>query len=338
MPKAMNYKSNSVIYFRGDVSDRIFILKSGRVSLSSNDIETGQEVHEYIQTGEFFGVKSALGKYPREEDAVVLADSECVMFSVPEFEQLVSTNTRIIMKMLKVFSNQLRRIHVKVRNLLDSDEQGDSEVGLFRIGEYYLKKKQYNQAIYVLRRYIHHYPNGKLVADAKRQLSQAEDYAQKYGIGKGPSIQTAASTSTTASRSSLNADGAGGLTDMGQVYYNAVSIFSQQKYSDALREFKKIAEQSTDNEYSLKAMYEIGRCLFSMKQLEPAIRHFTGLIQKYPKIPELNDALYYIGRCYQDLGDRNRAASFYKKILSLPAVDEGTERKVKQAIRLLEAG
>ena len=338
MPKPMNYKANSVIYFRGDVSDRIFILKSGRVSLNSNDIETGQEVHDYIQTGEFFGVKSALGKYPREEDAVVLSDSECVMFSVPEFEQLVSSNTRIILKMLRVFSNQLRRMHVKVRNLLAMDEQVDPEVGLFRSGEYYLRKKQYDQAVYVLRRYIYHYPSGKLAGEAKRLLVTAEDYAHKYGAGKGPTIPASQAQAEAEPRAAAVKDGKKPLTAIGQLYYNAVNIFSQQNYSEALREFKKVADASPDSEYAVKSLFEMGRCLYALKQFEPTIRHFTSLIQKFPRMSELDDALYYIGRCYQDLGETQRAASFYKKILSLPSIDEGTERKVKQAIRLLEAG
>ena len=41
-----------------------------------------------------------------------------MVFSVPEFEQLATKNTRIITKMLKVFSNQLRRIHKQVQTLL----------------------------------------------------------------------------------------------------------------------------------------------------------------------------------------------------------------------------
>ncbi|HRZ65266.1 MAG TPA: cyclic nucleotide-binding domain-containing protein, partial [Spirochaetia bacterium] len=100
MPKVGNYRANSVIYFQGDASDRVFILQSGRVSLNYSDIETGKEVHEIIQTGEFFGVKSALGKYPREENAVVLADAQVLVFSPPEFEVFAQANTRIIMKML----------------------------------------------------------------------------------------------------------------------------------------------------------------------------------------------------------------------------------------------
>jgi CRP-like cAMP-binding protein len=136
-PKSIQFKANSIIYFQGDLNEKIYILKSGRVSLKSTDIETGQEIQDMIQMGEFFGVRSALGKYPREETAIVLTPSVVIEFSVPEFEQLSAQNTRIIMKMLKVFSNQLRRIHNQVQNLLTANQEGlDPEEGLFKSGTY----------------------------------------------------------------------------------------------------------------------------------------------------------------------------------------------------------
>jgi CRP-like cAMP-binding protein len=137
MPKSVQFKANSIVYFKGDPNENIFILKSGKVVLKYNDIETGQELHELIQMGEFYGVKSALGKYPKEETALVLQDSEMLVFTVPEFEQVAMKNTRIIMKMLKVFSNQLRRIHKQVQNLLSTGGEHaavEPELGLFRIG------------------------------------------------------------------------------------------------------------------------------------------------------------------------------------------------------------
>jgi CRP-like cAMP-binding protein len=59
LPKPAVFKANSVVYFQGDVDERIYILKSGRIVLRSRDIETGQDINDLIQTGEFFGVKSA---------------------------------------------------------------------------------------------------------------------------------------------------------------------------------------------------------------------------------------------------------------------------------------
>jgi len=38
VPKATQYKTNSVIYFQGDVGDKIFILKAGKVLSKSNDL------------------------------------------------------------------------------------------------------------------------------------------------------------------------------------------------------------------------------------------------------------------------------------------------------------
>jgi len=135
MPKALQYRAGSVIYFQGDVADKIFILQSGKISLNYQDIETGQDIHYPVQPGEFFGVKSAMGRYPREETALVLQDAAVIAFTVPEFEQLATTNIRIVMKMLKVFSNQLRRIHKQVSNLMEKEEQQSPEIGLYIVCE-----------------------------------------------------------------------------------------------------------------------------------------------------------------------------------------------------------
>lgn len=329
----MSFKANSVIYFRGDISDKIYILKSGRVSLNSTDIETGQEIHDYIQTGEFFGVKSALGKYPREENAVVLSDSAVIMFTVPEFEALASQNTRIIMKMLKVFSNQLRRMHTKVSSLLADAKQVDPETGLFNAGQYCLSKKRYEQALYVFRRYLTYYPSGRMNAKATEYAQKAEQFLQEYGAGKGPNISGVASTPDEVNKPDRGRQ----LSDSAKEFYAAVSVFSQQKYMDALKAFKVIAENGTDEEYRIKSLFEIGRCYFSLKQFDACIKHYTGLIQRYPKIPELPDALYYVGQSYQEKGDTTRAGGFYKKIMSMPGAGDALMRKVRRAVKALEA-
>jgi len=326
----MNFKANSVIYFRGDVSDKIYILKSGRISLNSTDIETGQEIHDYIQTGEFFGVKSALGKYPREENAVVLSDTSVIMFTVPEFEQLVSQNTRIIMKMLKVFSNQLRRMHAKVSTLLAEEEQVNPEAGLFNIGQHYLSKKRYQQALYAFRRYLTYYPSGRFHAKANEFAQKAEQFAQQYGTGKGPNIE---GVETAGAAPGAKPESGKQLSDAAKEFYAAVSTFSQQKYAEALRAFKEIADTSMDEEYRIKSLFEMGRCFYSLGQYDACIKHFTGLIQRFPKIPELPDALYYVGQSYQEKGDSTRAQSFYKKITSMPGAGEALMRKVRRAIK-----
>lgn len=325
MPKAVRYHANSVVYFKGDMTDRIYILKSGKVSLNYNDIETGQEIHDLINTGEFFGVKSALGKYPREETAVVLSDATMVIFSVPEFEQLVLQNTRIIMKMLKVFSNQLRRMHKQVRNLISTENDGmDPEEGLYRIGQYYMNTGKYHQALYAFRRYITYYPSGTYSSDATSGIEMAESKLQ--GGGGSPAQYSGGSSMQTEEE----------LSDVAKKYYNAVSLYSQQNYSEAMKEFQEIINTGNSEEYGAKSHFEYGRCLFGLEQYDKCIQHYTQMIKRYPKHPDLRDALIYVGNCNEKLGDFAKAGSFYKKVISMSSESEVVYRKAKRALRQVE--
>jgi TolA-binding protein len=344
----MQYKANSIIFFKGDQSDRVYLLNSGKVTLNYLDIETGSEIHDLIKTGEFFGVKSALGRYPREETAQVLNDTTVVAFTVPEFEQLAMQNTRIIMKMLKVFSNQLREVHKQVQNLISTEEQLKPEIGLYGIGEYYLKNKRYTQALYALKRYLTFYPSGRYSAEATQRIQQAEDYLQRYGQGKGPGPEPEEAGAGSAPFPAAAAAGTGGrsagepakgeMSAVAKLYYNAVSLMSQQKYQDAFTQFKKIVSNGQDAEYSAKAQYEMSRCLYEQQQFDACIQSFSALIQRYPKHPDMREALFYVGKCYEAKKELSKARGFYNKILSLVKEDDPLARKVKKALRELQEG
>ncbi len=373
MPKALTYRTNSVIYFQGDPADKIYILQKGKVSLSYSDIETGADVREFIQTGEFFGVKSAMGKYPREENAIVLQDAGVLVFTVPEFEQFASQNIRIIMKMLKVFSNQLRRIHGQVENLLEKEDQANPETGLFKTGEYYLKNRLYSQAVYVFSRYLTYYPAGKMAREASKNLEVAESSLKRYGQGKGPApLMQGEGGGRPAGRPAApsrddDVDGFGGAADEdgfwpsdgGQAkaappppkqggpgkelsgaakqYYNAVSLFTQEKYKDAYQEFKKIVDAGEDDEYVAKACFEIARCLYFLGQIDSSLAQFSKMLQSYPRHPDIADALFYMGQAYEKKGDKPRASGFYKKILSMQLdEDESARIKAKRALKAIE--
>ncbi|MDR1429508.1 MAG: cyclic nucleotide-binding domain-containing protein [Spirochaetaceae bacterium] len=333
MPKALQFRAGSLIYFQGDTGELVYILQQGKVNLAYQDIETGEDIHDLVQPGEFFGVKSALGRYPREENAVAMQDSSLVAFSVPEFEKMAMANTRIIMKMLKVFSNQLRRLHKQVSNLMEKEETRNSEGGLFNVGQYYLKNKRFSQAKYVFGRYLTYYPSGRNAAQAAKFLEVAETSLIRYGNGKGPAPggPQVSPSEGTASRS-------GDMSDTAKAYYDAVSLISQEKYQQAYLSFKKIEDANNEPEYTAKSIYEIGRCLYLLGKYEDCIKHYTLMIAKYPKHPDLGDALFFMGQSYEKRGSKDQAAMFYKKILSLTASeDSATHIKAKRALKALEA-
>ena len=191
MPKTLQYKSGSLIYAKSDEADKIYILQSGKISLVYEHIESGEDVKDPVQPGDFFGVKSALGHYPREENAIVLSDSTVVAFSVPEFEIMALSNTEIIMKMLKGLSGQMRQIHIKVSKLLDKDEIKPDE-GLFAIGEKYMKLKRFAHAKYIFDRYLEYYPGSKkaAVASKNRQLAEISlEFSGTENIKEGSAVK-----------------------------------------------------------------------------------------------------------------------------------------------------
>jgi len=330
-PKAVHFRANSIIFFKGDLSDKVLVLNKGKVSLNYIDIETGQDIHEFIKVGEFFGVRSAMGRYAREETAVALQDSTIIALEVPEFEQVVSKNTRVIMKMLRVFSNQLRRNHNRVQSLLVSDEQIDPEDGLYRIGEYYLKERQYSQAIYSFNQYLVYYPSERYSDAAAKYLEIAEEHLGKYGQGKGPVPELPGFTPEIAKPESTRE-----LSATAQMYYDAVSLVSAEKYEEALRKFKTLVDKGLDEEYTSKARYEIGRCLHHMGQFKACIRVFTELIQAYPKHPDLIDALFFIATSNAKIGQDKTAKGLFRKILSMTSESDTLHTKVIKSLREME--
>jgi TolA-binding protein len=269
-----------------------------------------------------------MGKYPREETADVVVDSVVIVFSIPEFENLIYTNFRITLQMLKVFSNQLRRIHKQVSALLATNQQVDAEAGLFNIGQYYYKNGKYKQALYAFRRYLTYYPAGEHQAEAAEYLINIEKYPQ----GGGPVI-SAKSSASAAQKSQISSSSNSNSSD--QLYYDGMTLFSEEKYEDAIKLFKQYFTSNPEGESAVKALSGIGEALYFLKKYDDCIKHFTALIQKYPKDPALPEFLFNLGRVYAAKKDTSRAESFFNKVISMTEDGSEIKRKAKKVLKKL---
>ncbi|QEN07304.1 cyclic nucleotide-binding domain-containing protein [Oceanispirochaeta crateris] len=312
-PKAISFKANSIVYFKGDKGENVYILQKGQVSLNYLDIQTGQEMHDFVQTGEFFGVKAAFGRYPHDETAVVMVDSTVIQFSVDDFEQLLSSNSRIILKMLKVFSNQLRRIHKQVRSLMSVDEQVDAEKGLFSVGEYYFNNKKHLQAADAFNRYLIYYPAGRFVDEVRRKIEYAES--------RKDSDDSLPPASDPPPKAEYTIEKAVALRDSGN-------------YLGALKIFIKVSQ--INPEHKLFAEFEAGICIFKLKKGNEAIKHFTTILKQNPAHSRMGEALYYIGKSYIIENDHEKARSFLNKCSSL--LEDGCPEQRDAALILEQLG
>ncbi len=303
MPKAVQYKPNSVVYFAGDVDDRVYLLQRGRIALTSTDIETGKQVTEYIKEGEFFGVKSALGHFPREESVMVLTDSIVLAFSTPEFESFVQNNTRIILKMLKVFSNQLRHIHHQTESMLHSEQQTNPEDGLYSVSKVFYSSQQYRAAAEVAERYLRLYPAGRHVDELKQIARSADAAGRSFGGGGGGARENEGGRRVTGGP--VGNDPTLALT-------LAQGLEGQEKWDEAYKQYHSVLEAGDSPELG-KASVGAARCLYEQEEYIRCVQLLTQFIAKEPKSLQMGEVLMYMGMAYQRMDQLDKAKAFYSK-------------------------
>jgi len=347
-PVSRVYKAGSIIYFEGDKAETVFVLQTGIVLLTYLSAEGAGEVRENIKSGEFFGVKSALGRFPREETATVLADATTMVMTVAEFEQLVLQNHKLVMKMLKVFSNQLRRIGKSIQTRMGTADSEPPGTGLFNIGENYLKSKKFNQALYAYQKYLQYYPDGEYATICLQRVEMAQSGAATgYAVASdgssfvsqpAPKAGPAAVQADAAAEPAAALDGDSGI-GIAKRYFDAFSLYSSEKYEEAYKLYRSILDTAGggDDEYVEKTYFDIGRCLFNMNKPQDAITQLTAMIKSFPNSQNLKPALFHIGKCHAMLGDNEKAKGFYNKVRMMPP-NESINKRAQKAIEELGGG
>ena len=198
MPKAMSYTKGSIIYFEGDIDDRVFILQKGHVVITTTDVETKLQTSEQIKQGEFFGVKSAIGHFPREETVMTLDEAVCISMTSQEFENLFSNNKQLIMKMLRVFSNQLRQIHKKTESVMNNNENFNQMDGLLGVARAFYSDEKWQSCEDVCKTYLRLYPTEANNKEVKEMLLKSSAYVKK-GISSADAIEETAPSATGSS-------------------------------------------------------------------------------------------------------------------------------------------
>lgn len=183
MPKLVNFSKGSIVYFEDDKDDKIYILQSGTIILTSIDPETKITVTNQVKPGEFFGVKSVLGRFPREETATVLQDSQVIALTVPEFEKNFSGNKQIIMKMLRVFSAQLRQIHKRIEQILNSTPESP-QAGMLAVAKSFFEDEEFVSCYDVCLKYLKRFPQSPYIEHVKKLFAASQMYLEKRGMPK----------------------------------------------------------------------------------------------------------------------------------------------------------
>ncbi len=376
------YKSGSIIYFEGDKSEYIYILKTGKVFLTTIKLDTGEEYKEEVRQGEFFGVKSALGKYPREDTAQTVGNTTVLVLTPADFERLVLKNANVVKKMLRVFSNQLRRIVKMERSVLGETEIVNPDAELFKIGEYYYKAGVVKHAQYAYKRYMEYYPDGEKAALAMKRIrgidagepappdigghdagpatappkqaaaepdfsfdepdqskekdmidfddSSHDDEAPSRGAGGGTSLSSEMDDffADTKSPGLDDLDAEVTLSDSPRDLNDAADTsFGRGNYPMALELYQKIISlnrTASPEEKKLyeKAHFDAGRCYMEMGKPKEGLDLMSKVLRNFTGSPYLKPAIYHIGMIFESVNQREKAITYYNKVLNMSPKDK----------------
>jgi TolA-binding protein len=334
------YKSGSIIYFENDRSEYIYILKSGRVLLTYTKIDTGEEVKEEVRQGEFFGVKSALGKYPREETAQTIGETSVLVLNMGDFERMILRNVNVVRKMLRVFSNQLRRLGKTVRTVLGETDNVNPDVELFRIGEHYFKAGDFNKATYAFKKYMEYYPNtdySKLAMDRIKTISSGGGYTSS------PSAKSSKEDNLTDFSMDNDSDDVFSFDDKpalkkeekpdfsfdsepenpslaSELSSEMDDFLSDDNTLDDFGDFDFDGGASAKSEPTLKERFEVGHSSFKMDNYKDALTVFSEIIDegvpgKPIEVKIYIDAYFYTAVSYFNLKKYKEAMTHFGEII-----------------------
>ncbi|MDR2470617.1 MAG: cyclic nucleotide-binding domain-containing protein, partial [Treponema sp.] len=174
----VNYKKDSYVVVEGKPNaDRFFIIREGKVRLFK-DVEVVEEEGSVLGPGDFFGVVSSMSSHSQIETAQAMTDVTLISVMKEQYSQLIQQNAPVAMKIILQFSKRMRYLDEALTRLTLKSNAEEDPSHLYKVGEYYTRQSQYNQAFYAYNRYIKHCPGGENVNKARELLMKIAPYAK----------------------------------------------------------------------------------------------------------------------------------------------------------------
>ena len=121
MTRVKTVKRRQPIYLPGDTSDKVYLLKSGRVKIS-RVTEDGKEFTLVIlEPGEVFGELEVLEGTPRDTMAEGIDDVELLVMDRVGFQRILRMNPDLMFEWTKHIGNRLKKIESRIEDLVFRD-------------------------------------------------------------------------------------------------------------------------------------------------------------------------------------------------------------------------
>jgi CRP-like cAMP-binding protein/AmiR/NasT family two-component response regulator len=103
----VEYKKKQVIYSEGQHPNKLFYIESGKIKIYKSSDSGKELITNLLSPGEFFGYASLIENKVYEEFAETLEESSIRIIPRKEFEELISNNHEIALKVIKLLANNI---------------------------------------------------------------------------------------------------------------------------------------------------------------------------------------------------------------------------------------
>lgn len=173
--KTVSYKAGTYIYVeeQTDYSEFYIVRQGTLIEENPLNVLTGEE-DQIIKVGDFFGVLDCMSRRPRLSSIKVISDTVLIVIRSDQFESLITQMAPVAMKIIRYFSNKLRKYNTILSkytaNALSTSSRTVTN-NFYTLGEYYQNQGQLNIAGYAYQKYLSHNPTGEYIQKATEALA-----------------------------------------------------------------------------------------------------------------------------------------------------------------------
>ncbi|MDZ7291243.1 MAG: tetratricopeptide repeat protein [candidate division KSB1 bacterium] len=103
-----------------------------------------------------------------------------------------------------------------------------------------------------------------------------------------------------------------------QRYDEALNLYKQRRYHDAIAAFQALlaeSDKSSYADYADNCQYWIGECYYGLGKFQQAIAEFEKVFT-FVRSNKSDAALFMLGRCYERMGEREQARSEFEQLIA----------------------
>lgn len=111
------FMTGETVFAEGEEGDRMYVLLEGAVELRKK-VGKGETVLKTVATvNDFFGEMALVDDRPRSASAVAVKSTRLLVIDGPTFENMILTNGKFALKIIKVLSDRIRHSNSTIETL-----------------------------------------------------------------------------------------------------------------------------------------------------------------------------------------------------------------------------